>query len=164
MSEATRAVALQHAVVHHAGKADAAAIVLTAATFHSFINGNEEAVPAPAKPATVARLAAAAGAKAPALTTNPKATAAKKPPAKSEDQLAQEAIDKATAEAEAGDGETGGATRDQIGKAVEDLLKANLRTGAVALLKKFGAKSVSEVPEESYDDFMEEANGLLLGA
>lgn len=163
MSEATRAVALQHAVQHHAGKADAAAIVLTAATFHSFINGNEEAVPAPAKPATVARLAAAAGAKAPATTGKP-ATAAKKPPAKSEDQLAQEAIDKATAEAETEGDEAGGATRDQIGKAVEDLLKANLRTGAVALLKKFGAKSVSEVPEESYDDFMEEANGLLLGA
>lgn len=159
MSEATRAIALQHAVHIHgaAGDHTTEAILKTAETFHNFMNGGDaETAPAPAKPATAARLAAAAAAKPAA---KPAATAAKKPPAKSEEQLVKEATDRAAAEAEAE-----GPTKDQIGQAVEDLLKANLRIPAVALLKKHGAKSVSEVPEESYADFLEEANGLLLGA
>lgn len=161
MSEATRAIALQHAVQHHAGKVtDAGNVVDTAHRFLNFIDpvSAEATDPAPAKPATAARLAAAASAKPPAA--KPAAAVAKKP-SKTEDQLAKEAIDKAAAEAEA---ETEGPTKEAIGQAVEDLLKANLRTQAVALLKKHGAKSVSEVPEESYQDFIDEANTLLMSA
>ena len=57
-----------------------------------------------------------------------------------------------------------GPTKDEVSKAVENLLKANKRTEAIALMEKFGAKSVSTVKESDYAAFLEAADEILLAA
>lgn len=90
--------------------------------------------------------------------------AAKKPgrpakqPAKTEDAIVQEVADAAVETAE----EVATVTKATVSKALEDLLKANKRNDAIAILKKFDATSVSTLPEKNYAAFCEAAETALL--
>jgi hypothetical protein len=80
-------------------------------------------------------------------------------PAKSEAKLQAEANAR-VAETE----KAAGPSKDEISKAVEELLKANKRKEAIDLMKKFDAKSVSTIKESDYAAFLEEANAILIAA
>jgi hypothetical protein len=142
----TRPLALHHAIAYfdkHGGD-----VIQIANLFNSFLNAD-------GPPAPLVKIE---------QNLNKTAKPAKPPkPAKSEEQLVQEAAERiAKTEAEA---ETpAGATKEAVGKAVEAMLKANKRKEAVALLKKFGAESVSSLAAANYDAFVEEADGDLMSA
>jgi hypothetical protein len=158
MSEATRSAALAHAVATHGG--DGHEVVLKAAkAFNAFIEGTT--ADKPAAVSTPAKSAAAAATKPPA-TTKPAAT---KKPAVSEEEVVSRATKKAAAEAEAEPETTDeeGPTLEKVEAAIADMLGANLRKQAVALLAEFGAKSASGVPEDDRAAFLEKAQDLLLG-
>ena len=55
-------------------------------------------------------------------------------------------------------------TREQVGESIEAMLNANLRTKAIALFAKYGAKSLSGVKPEDYAALKGEADDLLLNA
>jgi hypothetical protein len=159
MSEATRSAALAHAVATHGG--DGHEVVLKAAkAFDAFIAGTTADKPA-ATVSTPSKSAAAAATKPPA--TKPAATTKK--PAVSEEEVVARANKKAAAEAEAEpEAEASeGMTLEQVEGLIADLLGANLRKQAVALLAEFGAKSASGVPEDDRAAFAEKAQDLLLG-
>ena len=139
MSEASRAHALAHAAIVHTGSGDAAATLETAEAFHEFMSQDSDA-PA-AKPATKPAAAKPAAAK-------PVKPAAAKPPADADD--------------EAGEGEEGDVTKEQVGEAVEALLNANLRDKAMGLFKKYKAKSLSSIQEKDYAAFKQDAEDALM--
>lgn len=141
MSEATRAIALQEAVKRF-GDATATEILATANLFNAFLESSD----------TTKAIAPATKAVAPKAVRPAK-------PVKTEEQLAQEA---AAAEAAADTADESAPTREAVGLAVESMLKANKRTEAVALLKKFGAASVSALPLDKYIEFLEAAEAILL--
>lgn len=166
MSEALRAVALSEAVKHgsQAGLG-IPEIVDTAEAFLVFLGGEGGS---PGK-------SSAAGAE----PTKPKATAAtvvkkaiaamSKKATKSEDELAQEALESAEEEteaeadepeAEAGEDEIP-ATKEGVGAVINKLLKAGKRPAALGLLKKFKAASVSGVQAKDYKKFVAEGSKLL---
>jgi hypothetical protein len=159
MSQATRCVALQNAVAiaAHTKTSDVAAVLAIAEQMHTFLNSDEvqQIVPA-GTPAAAPKPAAPAPVAAP---KNPVGRPPKAKPAKTEEQLVAEATAAAAAEAEADDSPV--ATKEDAGKALNALLSANLRAQAVALLKKFGAASLSLIPADKYGEFVAEANALL---
>ena len=57
-----------------------------------------------------------------------------------------------------------GPTKADVGTAVEKMLGANKRTEAVALMKKFGAASVSTLKETDYEAFIAAADAILMTA
>jgi hypothetical protein len=57
-----------------------------------------------------------------------------------------------------------GPTREDVGKAVESMLAANKRKEAVALMKEFGATSVSSLDAAKYAAFLEGAEAILMAA
>jgi hypothetical protein len=57
-----------------------------------------------------------------------------------------------------------GPTKVDVGTAVEKMLGANKRTEAVALMKKFGAASVSTLKETDYEAFIAAADAILMTA
>lgn len=144
MSEATRAVALTEAVKVASAAQTFDDVLTLAEQYHQFLV-SDAAVPAGTKPAADKPAATKPTTTAKGATTKPTTT---KPPAKSEEQTVADA-----AEAGAEDGPT----EEQVGKAIADLLAANKRKEAVALLKKFGATSKSTLKPEHYADFLEEA-------
>jgi hypothetical protein len=150
MSE--RVIALQQAVIHfekHGGN-----VIATAETFLTFLLGQPTSIALPNANATAAKQVAT------------KESVKTKKPAKSEEQLVAEAAARVAATEAAADAEEAptGATKEAVGKAVEAMLKANKRKEAVALLKKFGAESVSSLAATNYDAFVEEADGVLMSA
>lgn len=144
MSEATRSIALSEAVKMWIAQPHTDVIQL-AALFADFLNNETPSTqthssPQPAK----------------AEVAKPKKDTAAKAAAKTEAQL--------TAESKARVAATEAAvtvTKQDVATSVELLLKANKREEAKALLKKFGANSVSSVPEDDYEAFVTEAKSLL---
>lgn len=146
MSEASRAIALQHAATIHHGSGDAQATLETAQAFHDFMSADSAAKPAATKPAA----------------TKPAATPAKKPvPAKKPTPPADDDAEADEGEEAAAEGEV---TKEEVGEAIEALLNANLRDKAVALFKKYKAKSLSSVQPEDYAAIKQEAEDALLSA
>ncbi len=164
MSEATRAAALLHAANVHG--ADGHEAVLEAAKkFNTFLEGGTATADKPA--------AAAKPAAKPAATAKPAAKpAAKKAAAvEDDDEGGEEAVvTKATKKAAAAveeeeEGEEGEeVTAEQVETVIADLLGANLRKQAVALLGEYGAKSASGVKPGDRVAFYEQAQTLLLGS
>lgn len=179
MSEAVRAVALSEAIKFNAGNStDPGAVVKTAGVFLTFLSGTA----APAKTSTAAGAepgavkegkpsANTAGAATKPAATKPAATkAATKPPKKTEEQLAAEALEKANAEAaEEGEADVGQtepleATKEGVALAVKLLIEGDKRDDAIALLKKYKAASVTSMQakdEATIEKFIGEVNGLL---
>jgi hypothetical protein len=154
MSEVTRERAMHHAVaVCQADGVDA--VLEAAAKFNAFIEGGPTDE-APAKPA--------AKPAAKAATTKPATTKASKPAAESEETVVRKATTKAAAaaeEEEAGEGDE--TTQEAVETIIADLLGANLRKQAVALLSEYGAKSASGVKAADRAEFVQRAGDLLLG-
>lgn len=164
MSIETRIKALEHAVAV-ATQQGVDAVLTAAGKFHAFLEGTEVKVAAAATTLVkgTAAVAAdkAAATKAAAAKPAVKA-AAKAAPVKTEEQLAQEVVDAGVAADAAADvGEDLAALKARAGKLVADLLAANKRDVAVALLKKFGAKSISGVPDDDLPAFLEEGEMSL---
>jgi tryptophanyl-tRNA synthetase len=136
MPEATRAVALQEAV-KVSGASGYKDVLLAAEAFRAFIEDT--------------------AAKVPASTTTPaKAAKAAAKPVKTEEQLVAEAT------AHAADEDDVEAQKQECAGIIDALLKGGRKAKAIALLAKFGAKSLSSVPVESYGDFIIEGGDLLL--
>lgn len=169
MSQALRAVALSEAVKTLGSQATQSEVIAVANLYLAFLSADEQQ-PAPPAPAP-APTPPAPTPKAPAPKPAPKAPAPKKAPAKTEEQLAAEALEKANAEAaeaeaaeaDEADGESKpkALTKDDIAECVDKMLKAGKRPEAVALLKKFGATTVSGVKAADYTKFVAEANKLV---
>lgn len=141
MTESTRALALSGALnlsLAQLAKGQEIDVIATAELFRTFLDG--EATTAPAAPAA-----------------KPVKVAAPVKPAKV-------ATPKAPVEEEAEAEVTDGPTKEQVGKAVEGLLAANKRKEAIALMKKYGATSVSSLDEKHYPKFLSEADEILLAA
>jgi hypothetical protein len=157
MSEASREKALAHAVATHGG--DGHEVVLKAAAkFAQFIEGTDAPPAKPAAVSTPAKSAATAATKPPVAAT--------KKPVVSEEEVVKTATKKAAAKAEAEEPEAAvgeGPKLEEVEAAISELLGANLRKQAVALLAEFGAKSASGVPEDDRAAFLEKAQDLLLG-
>lgn len=175
MSDATRAIALQEAVKVSGGKGDPAAVIAAAEKFNTFMTADS-------KPATVSVPGAEPAAPAPRVPPKPVKPPTQLPPrkppvkpvkaakpVKTEDELVAEAIAEADAEQEAADAaaaeaegeQAEGATLDDVGQVISDLLAAKKRNEVIALLKEYGATSKSGVPAESYDEFVAKGNELL---
>ncbi len=134
MSEASREVALRHAIAFHAGAEGD--VLETAERFHSFIVGNGTTEPAkPAKPA------AAKPAAKPAAKATPKAEPEVEP-----------------------DADADAVTKEKVGESIEAMLNADMRKQAVALFAKYGAKSLSGVKTEDYAAIKQDADDALLNA
>jgi hypothetical protein len=148
MSEATRAIALAEAV-----KVGGDNILATADAFLAFLE-NGKAPPlvvshtAPKQPTEATKPA----------VDKPKKDTAAKAAAKTEAQLTAEMTARVKATEEAA---TPVVTREHVAKSVEAMLKANKREEAKALLKQFGATSVSSVPEDDYEAFVSAAEGII---
>lgn len=146
MSEATRSIALSEAVKHSAGTPEE--IVAVATMFNAFLeSGTAQVVQTHSSPQMPAKAAEA----------KPKKDVAAKAAAKTEAVLKEEMAARVKATEDA----VPATTRQDVALAVEKLLKANKREDAKTLLKKFGAQSVSTVPEDDYEAFVTEANGIL---
>ena len=135
MSEASRAAALQHAAAVHQGSGDPVAILETAEAFHAFITSGSNGADI-----TVAPKAAKAAA------ATPKQPAKPKPQPKTEPEEEDEAA----------------VTKEEVGASIEALLNANLRAKAVALIGKYGAKSLSGVDPSNYAALKAAAYDLLM--
>lgn len=165
MSQASRAVALQNAVALAVVLGTTLAETLDSANLmNAFLNADEApAATVEVKTTLVKGTAAVAADKAAAAKKATPATVKK--PAKTEEQLAAEvAASQAATEAAQDAGDDLKELKERAGKATADLLAANLRDKAVGLFKKYGAKSVSSVPEDKLAAFIDEAEGLLLSA
>ena len=135
MSEASRAIALQHAAAVHHGSGDSQAVLETAEAFYSFIAGSTAAEAAPVKVLEKRKAA-------------PKP--AKGAPPVVEEEDAEPAADEVS--------------KEQVGEVIEAMLNADLREEAVALFAKYKAKSLSGVKPEDYAALKQDADVLLLNA
>lgn len=137
---AIRAIALAEAIrfISTFKETVGLATVLHAANaFDSFLNSTNEVV---------------TGETEPTKTAVAKATKAATKVAKVE-----AAVEKAVAKVE-------GPNKADVGSVVEKLLGADKRTEAVALMKTFGASSVSTLAETKYAEFIEAAEAILMTA
>lgn len=157
MTEATRTIALQAAAQVLAGNGDADLVLAAAEKFHAFVVADlvpptaSRATAGSQKPQTLPGSATKPPGKAPAA---PKPAA--KPPVKTEEQVADEAL--------AGGGENAyEANKEGVGAVVAALIAkgAEARKEAIALLKKYGATSVSGVKESDYEAFVAEGSEIL---
>lgn len=156
MSEALRTIALSEAVKHAQGNGHTPhEVVSFAETFLPFLKA--DAADGPAKTTSAA-----------AADPAPKKPAGKKPPlkpskaTKSEDELAQEALDNAEAEQDEDEAApAAAATKEAVGNIVNKLLKSGKRPQALGLLKKFNAASVSGVKPKDFKAFVAEGTKLL---
>ncbi len=57
-----------------------------------------------------------------------------------------------------------GPTREEVDAKVQELLGANKRKEAAALMNKYGAKNVSTLPVDKYAEFLEGADAILVTA
>jgi hypothetical protein len=136
MSEASRAIALQHAAAVHHGSGDSQAVLETAEAFHDFIVG--VSVPTEAPPVKVLE----------------KKKAPKAPPVKVAPPVVEEDAEPAADEV----------SKEQVGEVIEAMLNANMRKQAVELFAKYKAKSLSGVKPEDYAALKQDADDLLLNA
>ena len=136
MSEASRAIALQHAVALHHGSGDHDEALFTAQAFHDFIVNQVSPVDQAVTPTKTAK--------------SPKKAAPVKvaPPVVEED--AEPAVDEVS--------------KEQVGEVIEAMLNANMREQAVELFAKYKAKSLSGVKPEDYAALKQDADDLLLNA
>jgi hypothetical protein len=141
MSQETRAVALAHAITFTAQVKGGIAAVLAAATdFNNFLNADSGVVlPNPVVEAEKPK------AEKPAKAKAEKAKPAPEPEPEVADELE-------------------GPTKEDVGKSVEAMLAANKRKEAIALMKKFGATSVSSLDAKNYAAFLEESEAILMAA
>lgn len=157
MSDALKAIALTQAVeLGKIASHDAATIVTNAKKFFEFLKSEIAAV--------VKAVEGKADAAKPTPATKAVTKAVTKP-TKTEEQIVAEAQAKAQAESDAADAaEEKGATKENVGALLTQLLSENLRKEAVALLTEFGAKKASEIKPEDYGSFVEKANALLMAS
>jgi hypothetical protein len=164
MSEATRSAALLHAANVHG--ADGHAAVLEAAKkFNTFLEGGTgEATDKPAAKPAATKPAATKPAATKPVTRKPAAVEADDDA--DEEAVVGKATRKAAAVAEEEEaGEEGEeVTAEQVETVIADLLGANLRKQAVALLGEYGAKSASGVKAGDRVEFYAQAQTLLLGS
>jgi len=137
MSEASRAIALQHAVALHHGSGDLDAARATAEAFHDFIVNKDQGEIAEAAPVKVLEKKKAA----------PK-------PAKVAPPVVEEDAEPAADEV----------SKEQVGEVIEAMLNADMREQAVELFAKYKAKSLSGVKPEDYAALKQDADDLLLNA
>jgi hypothetical protein len=138
MSEASRAIALQHAAAVHHGSGDTEMVLATAEAFHDFIVGNAGAATQSAEPVKVLE----------------KKKAPKAPPVKVAPPVVEEDAEPAVDEV----------SKEQVGEVIEAMLNANMRKQAVELFAKYKAKSLSGVKPEDYAALKQDADDLLLNA
>jgi len=136
MSEASRAIALQHAAAVHHGSGDTEMVLATAEAFHDFIVNQVSPVDQAVTPAKTA--------KAPKKAAPAKVV----PPVVEED--AEPAADEVS--------------KEQVGEVIEAMLNANMRKQAVELFAKYKAKSLSGVAQSDYAALKQDADDLLLNA
>jgi outer membrane biosynthesis protein TonB len=177
MSEAVRAVALAEANKLIGGTSDANAVVGAATIFLAFMQGGAGAPPktfsAGTEPAPVkeSKPSATTATGKPAATTAVKPAKATKPPKKTEEELAAEALKKANEEAEAEEEAEEESPQgpfepeaESVGKVVSGLIKAGKRQDAINLLKKYKAASTSGLIEKgdaTIAKFVADGNTLL---
>jgi len=168
MSEATRTAALAHAAAVHGAIGDHAPVLASAEAFHTFILKDAGPAPkasTPAKTPAAAAEAKAAPAAAAAPTPAQKLAAAKLAATKAAAAAAAaSAEDAAAAAGTAEDGALDPNSLEAVEAIIADMLSANARKKAVALLAEYNAKSASGVPEEARAEFIEKAQNILLGA
>lgn len=156
MSEASRNLALGHAIAHHAhpkaAPASAEDVANTAEVFNDFIT-NSGAVGEPTKAPVKTPTKAATPLKA-----VPKKVAA---PVEEPEEPAEEAAEE---EGEAED--TAGPTKEDVGNAIASLINSNLKEECGKLLVKCGSKtkSLSGIPPANYAKFIAGAEALLMNA
>lgn len=146
MSEASKSIALAHAISALGSKATPEEIISTAAEFHEFIvsDGATKPVKAPVK-----------------ATTATKPAAPKKPvkPAPVDDDE-DEADDETETEDETDEDEDG-ITKDQVGESIAALIDNDQKDDAIAILKKHGAKSMSTLDAKHYEAVKKAADKKL---
>ena len=91
------------------------------------------------------------------------ATAEPKPKAEAKTESKPKAESKPEPEVEIPP-EVEGPTKADIGALIQKMLSANKRAEAAALLKQFGATSVSSLDPAKYGDFADAASAVLLAA
>lgn len=135
MSEATKSMALSHAIALH-GKSGATPedIIETAGTFHAFIAGADT----PTKPAKPVKAAT------PATPTKPAKPVKAAPPA-DEDEDETEVDDEPDMEED-----EDVITKEHVGEALAALIDNDQKDDAIAILKKHGAKSLSSLESKHY--------------
>ena len=145
---APRAIALQEA--NKLGLTDADSVLAAARAFVDFILAGDVPSPAPAQPAAPKSAA-------------PKPVKVAKPVAapEADPKVASKGKDAPEAAPEADLGPANGAPT--VKSVVDGLLAAGKRDEAVALLKKFGATSVSGVKAAVAEDFIAEGTAILNG-
>jgi hypothetical protein len=146
VSEATKAVALQHAVAIHGQIGDHAPILATAKALDAFMNSEN--------PSGAAKVATPA-AKPATPTTTTKAPAKVATPAKTAPKKAAPPADDDAPEAD-------GPTKEEVGESVQAMLDADRRDEAVALFAEYGGKSLSTVPPENYAALKQALDDALL--
>lgn len=134
MSEASRSSALAHAVAHHATTDSADKVLATASVFHDFIAGNDK---------------------------QPGPTTATKPATKP--AVAKPATKPAPVEVADDDAAGEEVTKEQVAESIDALITGDKRDEAVALLKKYGAKSISTLKPKDYAAVVEAAAEMLSG-
>jgi hypothetical protein len=164
MSEATRSAALLHATTVHAGEGHEAVLV-AAKKFDAFLTAGTatEATDKPAPKAPAGK---------PATPDKPVGKKAPKADEGDEEATIKKAMKKAAAaaeeededETEAEEGGGGEPTQEQVETSIADLLGANLRKQAVALLAEYSAKAASGVKPGDRAEFIQRASDLLLGS
>jgi hypothetical protein len=158
MSEASRNLALGHAIAHHAhpkaAPASAEDVANTAEVFNDFITNSSDTNPSATKPAPKAVTKA---------TAPVKVVPAKKAalPVEETEEPAEEIPEEET-EATG----TEGPTKEDVGNAIASLINSNLKAECGALLVKVGSKtkSLSGIPPANYAKFIAGAEALLMNA
>jgi hypothetical protein len=165
MSENTRIVALSFAVQHLGPGGDTSKVIPIAEAFNDFllVEGAPSKTSVPGKEPTKPN---------PQSTTtkaSDKQKEAAKAPAKTEEQLAAETIEKnAAAEQKAADdavdAKDGVPTEQALKDKITEVIAANKRDQAVAILKAVGAKSASSVKPEDRVTVISQLDEVLLTA
>lgn len=178
MSDATRAISLQEAVKAVGSAGDYKIVLEAAKAFNTFMTtadavGAKVSVPGAEPAAPAARVPPKPVAAKPVAAKSPVKPVKAAKPVKTEEELAAELIAEAEAEqaaeteaeqaADEAEGGGEGATQDDVGQVISDLLAAKKRNEVISLLKKFKATSKSGVKPEDYDEFVAEGNELLAG-
>mgnify|MGYP005817418227 CR=1 FL=1 len=139
---------------------DASEVLSTATTYLDFLTGPSTGVAETTAPAPQPELPAKRGPgrppkaerAAPAVKTAPAAKPYSEPAPESEEAIVESAVQAAAAPV---------IDRAAVSAVVAEMLAANKRNEAIALLKDFGASSVSGVAEKDYSAFVEKANAIV---
>jgi outer membrane biosynthesis protein TonB len=152
MTQASRSVALAHAVTIAGAGSETDLVLGVAEQFHAFILADEQQAAAPAAPA-----APAATAPAPKPEKAPKPAKAPKPEPKPRMVPEDETPDEEPADEVVADA-------DAVKGIISKLLATKLRDECVALLKLHKATSFSGIKEADYPAFVKAGNEILANA